>query len=110
MLKKTITYTNLFTDKEVTEDHFFHISKADLIEMEMSQKGGMQEYIERIIASEDGASIIAMFKRCLGFLTVRRMAIDLSKARKPGTYSIPLKHILSFSPSFAWTQIRLPNL
>ncbi len=40
MLKKTITYED-FDGNQVTEDHFFHLSKADLVEMEVSQKGGM---------------------------------------------------------------------
>lgn len=65
MLKKTITYTNLFTNQEVTEDHYFHISKADLIEMEISQQGGMKEYLERIIASEDGKAILTEFKQLI---------------------------------------------
>lgn len=65
MLKKTITYTNLFTEQEMTEDHYFHISKADLIEMELTQQGGMKVYIERIIASEDGKAIITIFKKFL---------------------------------------------
>jgi hypothetical protein len=37
MLKKRITFTNPFTDQEVTEEHYFHISKADLVEMEMEE-------------------------------------------------------------------------
>ena len=31
MVKKTITYTNQFTEETVTEEHYFNISKADLI-------------------------------------------------------------------------------
>lgn len=62
MLKKTITYTNPFTNDTVTEDHYFHISKADLIEMEVSQPGGMEKYLEKIIASEDGKAIMVEFK------------------------------------------------
>lgn len=62
MLKKTITYTDLFTEEEVTEDHYFHISKADLVEMEVSQEGGMQNYLTRIVKSEDGKAIMAEFK------------------------------------------------
>ena len=73
MLKKTITYTNPFTDKEVTEEHYFHISKADLVEMEMEEHGtkyekdgkeltGMQAKLQRIIDSEDGKAIMVEFK------------------------------------------------
>lgn len=72
MLKKSITYTNLFTDQEVTEDHYFHISKADLTKMELeehkveyvSKTGekltGMRALISQITESEDGKGIIAI--------------------------------------------------
>jgi hypothetical protein len=73
MLKKTIIYTNPFTEKEVTEDHYFHISKADLVEMEMEEHGvkyekdgnqltGMQAKLQRVIDSEDGKAIMFEFK------------------------------------------------
>lgn len=65
MLKKSITYTNLFTGQEITEDHFFHISKADIVEMEVIQKGGMEAYLTRIRESEDGKAVITVFKELL---------------------------------------------
>ncbi|HXQ38656.1 MAG TPA: hypothetical protein VN843_31940 [Anaerolineales bacterium] len=70
MLKKSITYTNLFTDEEVTEDHYFHISKADLVEMEMGEHKdvyvnkagekitGMAAKLQRIVDSDDGKAIM----------------------------------------------------
>lgn len=61
MLKKTITYEN-FEGERVSEDHFFHISKAELVEMEVSKEGGMQAYLQKVIDSEDGKEIIATFK------------------------------------------------
>lgn len=64
MLKKSITYTD-FNGDEVTEDHYFHLSKADLVEMEMSQKGGMHEYLTQIVKSEDGKAIISVFKELI---------------------------------------------
>ena len=64
MLKKTITYTD-FNGEEVSEDFFFHLSKAELVELEMSHKGGLSEALERIIAAEDNKSIIAEFKNII---------------------------------------------
>lgn len=61
MLKKTITFTD-FNGEEVTEDHYFHLSQAELVELEMSQKGGMSESLRQIIAAEDGGAIISEFK------------------------------------------------
>jgi hypothetical protein len=64
VLKKTITYTD-FNGEEVSEDFFFHLSKAELVELEMSHKGGLSEALERIIAAEDNKSIIAEFKKII---------------------------------------------
>lgn len=73
MLRKIIKYTNPFTDEEVSEEHYFHISKADLVEMEMEEHNatyekdgetltGMQAKLQRIIDSEDGKAILGEFK------------------------------------------------
>jgi hypothetical protein len=65
MLKKTITYKDLFTDEEVTEDFFFHLSKAELVELELSHQDGLSEALKRIIAAEDGKGIVAEFKNII---------------------------------------------
>jgi hypothetical protein len=74
LLKKSITYTNPFTDQQVTEEHYFHISKADMVEMEMEEHSakyvakdgkeltGMQAKLQKIIDSQDGKAIIAELK------------------------------------------------
>lgn len=61
MLKKTITYKD-FNEEEVSEDFYFHLSKAELVELELSHKGGLSEALQEIIASEDGKAIIKQFK------------------------------------------------
>ena len=38
MFKKTITYTD-FNGNERTEDFYFHLSKAELAEMDLSKAG-----------------------------------------------------------------------
>ena len=74
MLKKTITYENPFNEQTVSEEHYFHISKADLVEMEMEEHGtnyvdkegttltGMQAKLQRIVDSEDGKAIMFEIK------------------------------------------------
>lgn len=64
MLKKTITYQD-FNGDEVSEDFFFHLSKAELVEMELSHKGGLSEALQRIIAAEDGKGIVDEFKKII---------------------------------------------
>lgn len=64
MLKKTITYED-FNEEEITEDLFFHLSKAELVELEMSYEGGLSTALAKIIAAEDGKEIIAEFKKII---------------------------------------------
>lgn len=64
MLKKTITYKS-FDDQEVTEDFYFNLSKAELIEMEVSRPGGLGAHLEQVAQSGDGQLIIQTFKDIL---------------------------------------------
>ena len=64
MLKKTIKYED-FNGETVSEDFFFHLSKAELVELELSHKGGLSESLQRIIQAEDGKGIIAEFKNII---------------------------------------------
>lgn len=61
MLKKTITYTD-YNGSERTEDFYFNLSKAEVMEMEMSTSGGLAEMISRIVAAQDAPAIIKIFK------------------------------------------------
>lgn len=61
MIKLTKTYTD-FNDVERTEDFYFHMTKAEVMEMEMSTTGGMAEMIQRIVAAQDIPAIIKVFK------------------------------------------------
>ena len=61
MLKKTITYTD-YNGIERTEDFYFNLTKAELLEMEMSTIGGMVEMGNKIIAAKDAPALVALFK------------------------------------------------
>lgn len=61
MLKKTITYTD-YNDVERTEEFYFNLTEAEIMEMEMGTTGGMAEMIERIVAAKDAPAIIKIFK------------------------------------------------
>lgn len=61
MLKKTITYTD-YNGVPRTEDFYFNLSKAEVMEMEMTTAGGMTEFINRIVAAKDAPAIIQIFK------------------------------------------------
>ena len=61
MLKKSITYEG-YDGGTFTEDFYFNLSKAELVELELSHVGGLSESLKRIVASQDGAEIIKEFK------------------------------------------------
>lgn len=61
MLKKTMTYTD-YNGVERTEDFYFNLSEAEVMEMEMSTSGGLAEMITRVIAAQDAPAIIKIFK------------------------------------------------
>ena len=64
MLKKTITYED-FEGNSQTEDFYFHLSKAELIELELSEKEGFGEMLKKIVAETDGQRIIENFKKII---------------------------------------------
>ena len=61
MLKETIKYTD-YNGVESTEDFWFHLSKAELMEWEMGTTGGLTEMIKRIVDAQDAPAIIKIFK------------------------------------------------
>ena len=65
MLKKTITYKDPFNDEEITEEFFFHLSKAEIVELEMSEEGVLSAALKRIIDTKDGKRIMAEFKNII---------------------------------------------
>jgi hypothetical protein len=64
MIKETVTYTN-FDGKEVTEDFYFNLTEAELVEMEYSVAGGYDKWIQKIIAADDNATLISLLKDML---------------------------------------------
>ena len=64
MLKKSIKYTD-YNGVERTEDFYFNLSKAELMEMEMSTAGGLAETITKIVAAQDQPAIIKLFKELI---------------------------------------------
>lgn len=61
MLKKTITYTD-YNGLERTENFYFNLSKAEIMEMELSTSGGLVEMLNKIVAAKDGPAIVKVFK------------------------------------------------
>lgn len=64
MLKKTITYTD-YNGVERKEDFYFNLSKAEIMEMELSTTGGLAEMIQKVVAAQDTPSIMKIFKELI---------------------------------------------
>lgn len=62
MIKKTVTYKDL-NGKERTETFYFHYFESEIMDMEMSEEGGLAERIQRIIDAKDQASLLKVIKK-----------------------------------------------
>lgn len=62
MLKETRTYKD-FDGKERTEDFYFNLSKAELMELEASVDGGWLNSMKRIISAQNNPAIMREFKK-----------------------------------------------
>ena len=61
MLTKTITYTD-YNGTERTEKFYFNLSKAELMEMELTTAGGYGEMLQNIVNAQEGPTLIKIFK------------------------------------------------
>ena len=61
MFKKTITYTDFFGDKR-TEDFYFNMNKAEVVEWQYSINGGINRLFEKIVNDGDQSLLVNMIK------------------------------------------------
>jgi hypothetical protein len=64
MIKKTITYSDL-DGNPVTDDFWFHLSKAELVETEMNYQGGLMAHVQKAIRANSGREIIQALKEII---------------------------------------------
>jgi hypothetical protein len=65
MIKKTVTYNN-FDGDTVSEVLHFHFTKAEIAELEASEKGGMVAWGEQLQESGDIGEILEALKKIIG--------------------------------------------
>lgn len=61
MIKKTITYVD-YNGNQRTEDHYFNMSKSEIMKMEMGVSGGFAEMIQRVVAAQDQPALMQIFE------------------------------------------------
>lgn len=64
MLKKTMTYID-YNGVERTEDFYFNLSKAEILDLETATPGGFVSYINKITSSKDVPTIVDTFKKII---------------------------------------------
>jgi hypothetical protein len=64
MIKQTVTYKD-FNDEDQTEDLYFHLSKSELIELELGMEGGLGAYLQKMVQSQQPSKILAAFKKII---------------------------------------------
>lgn len=101
MLKKTITYTD-YNGTERTEDFYFNLTKAEIMEMEMSTTGGLSELIQNIVKAQDAPSIIKIFKD-LVLKAYGEKSADGKRFMKVNDAGVPLS--IGFSQTEAYSQL-----
>lgn len=61
MLKKNIKYVD-YDGNERTEDFYFNMNKAEVIELQLGTVGGLTKTLEKIVQEKDTSRIIEYFK------------------------------------------------
>lgn len=61
MLKKRISYVD-YDGNTREEDFYFNLTKAELTEMDLSEEGGLEKRIQKIVDAKSFPEIIKLFK------------------------------------------------
>lgn len=64
MLKKTITYED-YNGETITEDFYFNLNKAELIQMQFDANGAYSEFLNRIVNERDIKKLGEEFKNII---------------------------------------------
>ena len=64
MFKKTITWTD-YDGKEITEDFYFNLTRAEVMDMELGTEGGLEQLLTRIVKAQDYVELSRYFKQII---------------------------------------------
>lgn len=101
MLKKNIKYTD-YNGVEREDTFLFHLSKAELMELEMGTTGGLGEMIKQIVKSEDAPAIIKVFKDII-LKAYGEKSADGKRFMKVNEAGVPLS--IAFSQTEAYSEL-----
>lgn len=61
MLKKLIKFTD-YNDVKREEDFFFNLSRAELLQMELEEVGGLKSRLERLVQTQNTSEMTKQFR------------------------------------------------
>ncbi len=64
MIKWPITYTD-YNDETVTEDFYFNLNRAEVLDMDISANGAYVAYLQGIVDKRDGKQLAEVFKHLI---------------------------------------------
>lgn len=64
MLKKTMTTVD-FGGTERTEDYYFNLTKAEIMEMQLCTDGGFVETVKKIVEAKNQLELTHLFKKII---------------------------------------------
>lgn len=95
MIKKTITYHDLFTEEELTGDFYFNLTEVEVLEYMAEDEQGMDKVLKRIAEAPNAKAVLKQLKIMVRMATASALLMASSSSpRKPPTSSLRLRHIL----------------
>lgn len=64
MIKKEISFINL-DGKKVTKTYYFHLTKSDLVDMNLAIEGGMEKKWRNLVEAKNATEIMKEFKELI---------------------------------------------
>ena len=95
MLKKPITYTDYDGNKR-TENYWFNLDEAEILELQMSYPGGMSAMLQKMVEEEDGAKILATIKKII-MMAYGEKSLDGKYFKKSEEMSVAFTHTRAYS-------------
>jgi|WetSurMetagenome_2_1015567.scaffolds.fasta_scaffold20781_2 hypothetical protein len=96
MLKKTVTY-NDFDNAPQTDDLYFHLTKAELVEFVSAYPGEFADYIKKVSRAEDRSEFVGLFRR---LILMSYGVKEGSRFRKSSELSEDFSHTEAYSALF----------
>ena len=95
MYRKKITYTN-FNDEVVEKEYYFNLTPAEVMEMSLSEEGGLEARIEKIINERDTTKIYPMLKNIV-LMSYGVRSLNGDRFEKSEAMSEAFSHTNAFS-------------